>query len=313
MPRSEPPRLTFPVYIDAGNVPADAREVAALLADCSEALKEEPCVLGNSSGKRHPRRATVVLKGARAETVAIWVHHGDSSVSYRELNFQTGDEASERWRAAGLVAASMLLVPERDSAPAPEPEPRRVADAAPPARPERRPQSRPDRRERLALSIAASSSLWASAAPALFGGALGVEVFPFAVPLGLSLTGGASKSAAQLAGVAGATRQSIGLGVVAVCLPRSVVHLMLRGELMRERLAVRATNSLGASDSGETWRSAGMLTLAPTLELGHRLSAQVGGQVALYDHAPLVTSGPTTLAQAARVSGSAFVGIRVGF
>lgn len=287
--------------------------MAALLADCSAALKDEPCVLGNPSAKRESRRAVVVLKGARAETLAIWVHHGDASTSYRELKFDEGDEASERWRAAGLVAASMLLVPQRDSASAPEPEPRPGADAPPPDRRERHPPARSERRERLALSIAASSGPWAFAAPALFGGALGVEVFPFAAPLGLSLTGGAGKSAAKLAGVAGVTRQSIGLGVVAVLLPHSVVHLMFRGELMRERLAVRATNSVGASDAGETWRSAGVLALAPTLELGQRLSAQVGGQVALYDQAPLVISGPTTLAKAARVSGSAFVGIRVGF
>jgi hypothetical protein len=108
-------------------------------------------------------------------------------------------------------------------------------------------------------------------------------------------------------------RQSIGLGVVAVIFPSSPVRLAFRGELLRERLAVTATNSLGESDTGETWRSAGALTLTPTLELGHRLSAQAGAQVALYDQAPKIISGQTVLTQAGRVGGSAFIGIRVGF
>ncbi|MDX2053458.1 MAG: hypothetical protein SFV15_13755 [Polyangiaceae bacterium] len=308
-------RLTFPVYIDAREVPAEAREVAALLADCSAALKDEPCVLGQESRRREPRHAVVLIRGQTAESIAVWVRNGYNLTSYRELKFGDRDAASERWRAAGLVVASMLLVPERGTKPPPTPEPE--VQPAKDARPARAVMlghaTTSTDQKRIAVSLAATTGYLAPRISPLLGGALGVDVFPFNAAVGGSLSAEASVAPEKLAQGASVARQAVGFGIVAVLPLTGALRLTIRGQLLRERLAVAATNPGGSKDSGETWRTAGALALAPRLELTPDWFAFAGGQVALYDAAPRIVSGTTTLARTARVTGSAFVGIQVGF
>lgn len=304
--------LTFPVYIEAPSIPTASRQVDALLADCSQALKDEECVLGARPTPRERRRALIVVRGPGANSVQIWVYHGDDSASYRELHFGERDAATERWRAAGLVAASMLLVPQ--ATPDLPPEPKHEISTLPPvAIPERaRAAHQANAHERFGAWLSGTAGHWAAHAPWTFGAQLGVEGFPLRVPVGASLSLDWSAPLTTLEHAVSVSRQLVAVGLVVEVLQRSGFRVVFRGQVARERLAAAVT-AAGASESGVTWRTGGTLALAPTFEFMPGLRAQVGGQLTVYDSKPAIVFAHQPIARASNVAPSAFVGIRAGF
>ncbi len=308
--------MPFPVYIEAPAIvaPSDATQSTdALLADCSAALRDELCVLGVPEPGRllEARRALVVLRGQEADELAIWVHHGDGAISYRELRFTPRDPLRERWRAAGLVVASLLRVPEPQPqlplATAPVPPIRTVVSGLP------KPAAHRPRREYWGGWVAATSGNWSAHAPWLFGAAIGAEGYPTRQPFGLLVSAELSRSFADLNGVLRVSRRSFSVGLVAALPEREKWWVAFRAQVTREWLTASAIDSTGREDSGQTWRTGASLALAPSLELRPGLSAHLGAQVALFASEPNVFVGDHRSAQAAKLTTTFCLGIRAGF
>ena len=100
------------VAVDIAPADAPPAMAEALIAACSSALRRGSCrpISGVASDESRVATARVVWDEADAAVrVAVKVQQtSDPTVMSRSLSFASGDARSERWRAAGLIVASLV-------------------------------------------------------------------------------------------------------------------------------------------------------------------------------------------------------------
>src|SRR5262245_39322618 len=94
-----------PVVIELAPQDANSPYAAALVTACSDTVTDGDCVIGQRSSE--PSRAVVIVtwdSNHRRAHAEIGVRRNNADQwSSRDLDFQTGDPESERWRSMGLV------------------------------------------------------------------------------------------------------------------------------------------------------------------------------------------------------------------
>lgn len=135
--------MVAPIVIDLAPSPApEADLVRTLIASCSGAAGADGCVLGDAPDAQgaaadgRPHVVVSFLESSARIRVVLLAPGEARPAAVREITFREGDPLSERFRAAGLVAAA-LVFHEGPPAPATEPGPAPAPTAEVPPAPGR--------------------------------------------------------------------------------------------------------------------------------------------------------------------------------
>jgi hypothetical protein len=254
---------------------ADRAEPLAetLLKACSEGVAEGRCILGTEREEpdvvavaivtwEDERRVVTVAVGRRRSERAEWLK--------RRLEFKSADALKERWRAAGLVIATLVgeaqrqereaaagaeaspssSAPEKKKEEAPPAPPRAPAPASTPREAGATPTQAP-RREIAWLDAGASVDPGVGDGWFRWGGWIRAAVRPSSLPLFVAAGGRYSGMPSDDRGLALRwASASLGVGTFVDLSP---LRLEVRADGLVQLVHARAVDATGASDASQRW------------------------------------------------------------
>lgn len=296
-----------------------ASPLAATLAQaCTAASSEGPCVLARSDadGAAVPR-AIAIVAWSTGDRRSVRIQLGRKLPDgprwvERELSFKPEDAEVERWRATGLVIATLASGAEADEDAPPEPKP--APDEPAPARSSDRPARPPPRPPAPAPRAPGPVAVWldaaAAAGPALDDGTW--RAGPSArASLALSrlpvLALASFRYLVRPTDERGVSLRwtSLSIGTGGHVAPVATLRVDARLELVAESIDARVTEAAtGAEDSGGRWVAGGRAGLdaawmaLPSLGVTAGVDATLvrGGTVVRLREAPVARAAPLTVA-----------------
>ncbi|MEJ7731123.1 MAG: hypothetical protein WKG00_18145 [Polyangiaceae bacterium] len=313
--------MTAPVVaieLAAENVPRGT--IDALLDACTGALSQGTCVAASSVDPAQPVAATVLVSWEDGDRQRVRIELGKPGADRdawlrREIVFRPEDAERERWRATGLVIATLAGDAGVDPGRPPTP------PAAPPVAPSRREApSRPPHRG--AASARHRTWVWldvaAAVSPALddgswrAGASLRAGVPVWSTPLfGLA----ALRYAVRPLDDAGLAVQfaSGSLGGGLYLTPAPALSLQARVEILAELIAASARDpETDASDSGSRWIGGARVGIDGAWMLSPGVGLLAGVDVTLLQSATDIRMAGRAAATVPAASFAPALGIRLG-
>lgn len=308
--------MTSPAVVIEIAAPDAASPLAATLAQaCTGASAEGPCVLSSSGADGAAPRAIAIVTWSAGDRRSVRIELGRKLPAgprwiSRELSFKPEDAEIERWRATGLVIATLASGAESEEPAAPPPRP-----AAEPARPAPRADraARPPAPLHAPREAPSPVAIWldagAGAGPALDDGTWRVgpaarATVAFArVPVLALASFRYSVRPTDERGVA-IRWTSISLGAGGHVAPVAVLRLDARLELVAESIDAAVTDpATGAEDSGGRWVAGGRAGIdaawmpLPSLGVTAGVDATLvrSGTVVRVERAPLARAAPLAI------------------
>jgi hypothetical protein len=284
-----------PIVIEVSPPAPDAARAVALTGACSEGAKPRACELRPAESDA-PADARVVWESAT--TAVIEVRDGSPSGRTRRISFHEEDRAEDRFRAVGLVVASLLAEPTASVVP---------ATTAPPSPP---PEPRGPRLPTAWIDAGAEMGRGLSPGPPRYGAALhGAYRLP-SLPAFVGL-GVAFDVAPRSDGVRATwTTCSIGAGLIALVRQPSIA-IRPRVDVLFERLAADLAGAPPATGSGARWIDGAALSVLAAWPAGAPVAGVVGAGASLVSGGTAVHVDGDKIASFPAVGYGAFLGIEV--
>ena len=296
--------MPIPVLIQSANRPVPAAQRQTLLDACTAALRNDECVTAADDSPAAPPVASVAWVGTDQQHARVQVRRPDGESVSRGLDFGPNDAPTERFRALGLVVASLY----REANPLPAATPPRVTTP-------------PVRHERTALSVAAPTTPapWLSVAlgalgasgfsggPYRLGPALDLSFFLQQFPLGAALGVTLTAAAGREAGVNVITEDAHA-GLAARVVELSTCRVRATAEVLRQRFSAtwRGADTSAARTSA---RTGAQLAAAIECRIVGELRLRGGAQLAWSPSSPELRVGPQVVGRATNLEPGAFVGL----
>jgi hypothetical protein len=318
-------RVAVPtVVIDVPPADRPAAHAQVLADSCTRSLASEgKCALAVEGSEEQAQAEAVAIvswadddrRVARIEVGLRKAARGEWRA--RTIEFRKEDAPVERWRAVGLVIATLVGETIRarveakaseppQAAPPPGPKPLSPKREAPPQSPVRAPH------DRLWLDVTALIGSGLDVA-ARRGAGLRVAWAPIDPPLYLALSGDyTATSRDAMTGIAGQWLR-VGGGVGAfVAMAHDLLRFDARLELLANHLTVDVVDpTSGAMDTGNAWVATGRLSLEAGVRLAPFLGVVAGGEASVGQRTNVLVRGLETANDASNGAGlAAFVGLR---